>query len=251
MSVAHDQPKIDIAALEAVLDAVRDVPPEAFDMKVWHCGTVGCAIGWFCKKHPQDRLKLENFGPLVFPTLDDSSPDAEIFEDIAERFGVTEAEAEYLFGSESYSDMSRPFVLGRIEKFITKKRSAVASRARAAAETHEAFQEAVRKAPAAVLDKMLSDIDAIDIRCPECGKPHFVGDCTADPTYRERHFTLDPHAVRNGSADAGDVLQHARHVGHAVLDFRREQQPQLDRIMAEQDEEHGLMEIGERWDGQS
>lgn len=120
--------------LNDLLAVLREVPDVEFDMGKWwktNCRTVGCAVGHYCVARPDSGLKLapltEHGGSLSIPVLA-SNRNVEEHSAIAEHFGITRRESEFLFHPGSYDydrskDIPRAAVIGRIESFIADAES--------------------------------------------------------------------------------------------------------------------------------
>lgn len=94
----------DLLTLASLLDQAR---PERFDMTHWHCGTSACAIGHWCDTFSHDTLQIDfsRSAPLREPYLADPPPEfpptVSPFVHVAWRFGLSLAEACFLFGQHS------------------------------------------------------------------------------------------------------------------------------------------------------
>lgn len=123
---------IDFQGLLNVLHA-SELNPD-LRMDYWSCGTARCMIGSFCNMYPEDRLFL-TAGCYArhdrFPTIEDPDPDGYQLKceaAIAQRFGITQEEAKYLFMGRPYPHfhadatyLSKDRALTRLRKFIYYK----------------------------------------------------------------------------------------------------------------------------------
>jgi hypothetical protein len=99
-------------------DFLVTVPPERFDLEVWACGAVACAVGW-ASEVPEFReagFRLDQFDCPAFEGEED-------WEAVAAFFGVDYEQASRLFGKSSYwPHRSGPLdVAARIRSFVESR----------------------------------------------------------------------------------------------------------------------------------
>lgn len=113
---------IDFQGLLAILDAAEKEPN--IDMKHWKgtnsCGTSHCMIGAFCHQNPKDEFKIQESTFLGTTEYK-----------IAERFGITAYEAQWLFMynpiiqhhsfCKNAMNLGKNAALARLRKFIYYK----------------------------------------------------------------------------------------------------------------------------------
>jgi hypothetical protein len=108
----------DLAGLRMVLAAVEQAPANELDMGRWgDCGTAACAIGWFCRENPYDRLRMSiktYRGPL--PCLDGNELGCDA---IGLRFGLSRHEVDLMFGD--LAPRKKWAVIERLEQFIVDR----------------------------------------------------------------------------------------------------------------------------------
>lgn len=111
-----------------VVEVLETVESEQFEMSVWtsglqaahdDCGTVACAVGWYCLKRPNSGLDLKNGMPW---TGSSNNWDA-----VQEHFDLSERDAAYLFNGARYQpddddedwiEPTREEVIDRIRAFV-------------------------------------------------------------------------------------------------------------------------------------
>lgn len=94
-----------------VVKTLESVPEKQFNINYWRvktdCQTVACAIGWYCMKNPNIKLKLHK---LI---------QGEPFTAIANYFDITYDNANYLFYTRRYRpNPTKSEVISRILKFV-------------------------------------------------------------------------------------------------------------------------------------
>lgn len=117
------EPTLDMEGLLKVREAVEATAYDRVDMGTFgevECGTAGCAIFHFCRRHPGDRLKLVPFstnGLLLTPSCEGRRG----FHALAHRFGILYDDAVHLFNSLGYGSPGiadkRDF-LARLDAFL-------------------------------------------------------------------------------------------------------------------------------------
>lgn len=113
----------DLAGLRMVLAAVEQAPANEFDPGVWECGTSACAIGWFCRLHPNDRLRMKTVGRICIPILEGWEVGSD---GVGRRFGLSRYEVDTLFGDES--PHRRDAFLEQLEQFIVDREMGLAAK---------------------------------------------------------------------------------------------------------------------------
>lgn len=107
--------------LEHLIEVLKEVPPNDFDMSLWQCGTQACAMGWACRD-PQFRkegLTTTRGGHSSTPAFEGH----QAFYAAAKFFGISRNDAGMLFSPSAY-DFDNPTVsqvIGRIRDFIDGK----------------------------------------------------------------------------------------------------------------------------------
>lgn len=159
---------IDAPGLLAVAAATRAAKREEFSMDGW-CGTKCCAVGHFCKAHPDDDLfvnaDVPRFGNSSLGLH--SNPAVESFYAVASRFGISPQDALYLFDSSeykaydedgSYIGIGREEVAERIERFVDEHHAdhMEQSECRACSEIYDVEPDKAAEA----------------MYCPKCEKRH-------------------------------------------------------------------------------
>lgn len=100
LAAPADEVTLDIPGLRLVLAALIDAPANEVYMGSWDCGTSACAVGWFCRRHPGDELK-------IVPSAKDHRIANPVyrgvvgFAAVADRFGLYNPDADRLFGDEA------------------------------------------------------------------------------------------------------------------------------------------------------
>ena len=122
---------MNVERLRRVVEVLRGVPDAAFAMETWwraNCKTVGCAVGHYIAATPDCGLELRRCDTYwrVLPAGGDPEGCGD-WDSVEEHFGLSSADAFYLFDSDSYGDgLSYPTrleVLVRIEDFIASRRT--------------------------------------------------------------------------------------------------------------------------------
>ena len=122
----------------------QNVRDEWFNLQVWgdpgfermECGTMGCAIGFYCTAFPDEGLVLRPIAcGLGHQQLIVTTPDAMLphwmiasdhsFKIIATHFGITYEQAIDLFSASRYSIGSRENVIMRIRRFVNTNRRSI------------------------------------------------------------------------------------------------------------------------------
>jgi len=111
---------MNIERLQKLADHLRGVPPEAFDLDQWSCGSVACAVGHACliPEFAEQGLTLKksenrNFLEPVFGF-------SEGWDAVSYFFDICEEDAEHLFGAWQYlrADRHPEAVAKRIEALL-------------------------------------------------------------------------------------------------------------------------------------
>jgi hypothetical protein len=130
---------IDFQGLLNVLKAGESEP--YLKMDAWEeenvCGTSHCLIGAFCTQHPLDALRLKQDGwERIQPTMPYRNTGRQLTNTsaIAERFGISVTEAQFLFTTTIYgkdwptrrmvrdaAGLAKEAALNRLRKFIYYK----------------------------------------------------------------------------------------------------------------------------------
>lgn len=90
----HDQK----AALERVRDRMKNTPGEGFNMRIWKCGSVACAIGTAIEAGDLPGLELERIASLdLMAAFRPVYGSTEGMAAIARYFGIALEDAHWLF----------------------------------------------------------------------------------------------------------------------------------------------------------
>jgi hypothetical protein len=115
--------------LQLLANHLRTVPPENFDLKIWHCGTTACAVG-----HAVNVPEIAAAGlyidfprgePYGQPKMKDA-PNMTTWETVSKVFDLSYWDALYLFDSNQYYSKERTptHVADRIHKHIKETENA-------------------------------------------------------------------------------------------------------------------------------
>lgn len=112
---------MNLERFKILIDVLKHVKPEEFNMRDWQCGTAACAGG-----HLAMDKRANDLGFTMAPLIPTSSYEVPSFKgrigyDALKRFfNITDFEVEYLFAHYSYKGFNaKPStVLRRVRKFI-------------------------------------------------------------------------------------------------------------------------------------
>jgi hypothetical protein len=100
--------------LKHLINILREVSPEHFDLWSWDCGSAACAVGWACRDPQMQAEGLRMFNNIPSYRFFSAWPAVEEF------FDLTGYQAEQLFLASRYMQV-RPTpqdVIARIEKLL-------------------------------------------------------------------------------------------------------------------------------------
>lgn len=123
IAVTPERAGIRLDRLAEVVRAVENARDSEFYMGQWRneCGTVGCAIGHYCRRNPDAELKLvvdSSYMCVVVPAVGR----LRVYAAVADHFGISRANAERLF-SFRHDYQTRTDVLTALRAFIADNSS--------------------------------------------------------------------------------------------------------------------------------
>lgn len=105
--------------LQQMVTMLRRLPPEQFNLSVWHCGTAACAVGHACS----DPVFVSQ-GLSLKHGYDVPAYEGELSWDAVQKFfDLPEGQASHLFYDEEYPDAEKTTadqVADRIEEFLAE-----------------------------------------------------------------------------------------------------------------------------------
>lgn len=125
-----------IQKLERIIENMKLVPDDHFDMSEWDCGTACCAFG--ASKNDKDFLDLGLYWeagtgatkPVFFPVFEGEFTG---YAAVAEFLGISSDDAYYLFDAHHYQktcrsdELSKDIVIDRIQNYINTLKNEKAS----------------------------------------------------------------------------------------------------------------------------